>query len=62
MPLLLELLEHPRFVAGDVDTRFLDDEGDALRGRLEAEPPPDVLAVAAAARAGDGASSFIQAW
>jgi acetyl-CoA carboxylase biotin carboxylase subunit len=60
VPLLLLLLDHPRFVDGDVDTQFLDNEGDALRARLDTEPPADVLAVAAAARAGDGASSFIR--
>ena len=34
IPLLIELLEHPRFVAGDMDTGFLDAEGDAIRARL----------------------------
>ena len=34
IPLLVELLEHPRFVAGNVDTGFLDVEGDAIRARL----------------------------
>jgi len=46
IPLLLELLEHPRFIAGDVDTQFLDQEGDAIRARLVTDPPPEVLAVA----------------
>jgi acetyl-CoA carboxylase biotin carboxylase subunit len=48
--LLIELLEHPRFVAGSIDTGFLDEEGDAIRARLSVEPPAIVEAVAAAAR------------
>ena len=47
-PLLLALLNHPRFIAGEVDTQFLDAEGDALRSRLAVEPTPEALAVAAA--------------
>jgi acetyl-CoA carboxylase biotin carboxylase subunit len=47
--LLIQLLEHPRFVSGDVDTRFLDSEMDAMRARLTPEPSAAVLAVAAAA-------------
>ncbi|HYS26033.1 MAG TPA: biotin carboxylase N-terminal domain-containing protein [Vicinamibacterales bacterium] len=43
---LIELLEHPRFVAGDIDTRFLDVEGDALRGRSAAGIPDEVREVA----------------
>jgi acetyl-CoA carboxylase biotin carboxylase subunit len=49
--LLIELLEHPRFIAGTIDTRFLDVEGDAIRARLCGEEPAAVRAVAAAARA-----------
>jgi acetyl/propionyl-CoA carboxylase alpha subunit len=45
--LLLELLNHPRFIAGAIDTGFLDAEADSLRIRLLAEAPPDALAVAA---------------
>jgi acetyl-CoA/propionyl-CoA carboxylase biotin carboxyl carrier protein len=45
--LLLELLEHPRFIAGAIDTAFLDAEADTLRARLATEPPADVAAVAA---------------
>jgi acetyl/propionyl-CoA carboxylase alpha subunit len=49
---LIELLEHPRFVAGDIDTRFLDVEGAAIRARVaDTTIPPEVLEVAAAARA-----------
>jgi 3-methylcrotonyl-CoA carboxylase alpha subunit len=50
IPLLIELLEHPRFISGELDTHFLDTEGDAIRARLATEPPAEVLAVAAAAR------------
>jgi acetyl-CoA carboxylase biotin carboxylase subunit len=47
-PLLLELLSHPRFVAGAIDTQFLDSEGPGLHSRLGSEPPAEALAVAAA--------------
>jgi acetyl-CoA carboxylase biotin carboxylase subunit len=43
---LIALLEHPRYVAGDLDTRFLDEEGDELRAALPVETPSDVLALA----------------
>ncbi|HKH72192.1 MAG TPA: biotin carboxylase N-terminal domain-containing protein [Vicinamibacterales bacterium] len=49
--LLVELLEHPRFIAGSIDTGFLEEEGDAIRAGLSAETPPVVEAVADAARA-----------
>jgi 3-methylcrotonyl-CoA carboxylase alpha subunit len=48
---LIALLEHPRFIAGSLDTGFLDAEGGAIRARLREAPPPIVEAVAAAARA-----------
>ncbi|HKE88208.1 MAG TPA: biotin carboxylase N-terminal domain-containing protein [Vicinamibacterales bacterium] len=51
IPMLVELLQHPRFVDGALDTRFLDVEGASLAARLSTGPTPDVLAVAAAARA-----------
>ncbi len=51
IPLLGALLEHPRFVAGDVDTWFVDEEIEALRARLTEAPTPEVLRVAEAARA-----------
>jgi acetyl/propionyl-CoA carboxylase alpha subunit len=54
IPLLAGLLEHPRFISGSVDTGFLDTESDTVRAHLSSTPPPEVLAVAAAARA-DGA-------
>jgi acetyl/propionyl-CoA carboxylase alpha subunit len=51
LALLIALLEHPRFVAGALDTGFLDAEGDAIRARLRDEAPPVVQELAAAARA-----------
>jgi acetyl/propionyl-CoA carboxylase alpha subunit len=60
IPLLIELLEHPRFIAGDVDTGFLDTEGDAIRARLSAPPPAEVAAVAGYIRAGQTTSGFIR--
>ncbi len=48
---LIELLEHPRFAKGDIDTRFLDVEGAALRARVrDAVIPAEVREVAAVAR------------
>jgi acetyl-CoA carboxylase biotin carboxylase subunit len=55
--LLIELLEHPRFVSGSIDTRFLDAEGDAIRARLVGEPPSLVSEIAAAARTADPRSA-----
>jgi len=57
IPMLIELLEHPRFVAGTLDTRLMDTEGSALAGKLAGEPPPEVQAVAVAARSTDGQNS-----
>ena len=51
IPLLIALLEHPRFVAGDIDTAFLDAEGDAIRSGLSSTPSPEALTIAAFARA-----------
>src|SRR5688572_14527420 len=36
--LLIELLEHPRFISGDLDTQFLDSAGAAIREALRVEP------------------------
>ena len=48
IPYLLAVLEHPRFVAGDVDTGFLAGEHDALIGGLaKAGLPVSALAAAA---------------
>jgi acetyl/propionyl-CoA carboxylase alpha subunit len=49
IPLLLDILDHPRFISGDVDTGFLDAEAARLPSRSAVEVPPDVAAVAAAA-------------
>ena len=46
--LLIEILDHPRFISGDIDTRFLEAEGNDLRARLTADPTAEVQAVAAA--------------
>ena len=51
IPMLLALLEHPRFVAGDVHTSFLDAEGETIRASLSTEPSAEVLLVAQAALA-----------
>jgi acetyl/propionyl-CoA carboxylase alpha subunit len=44
IPFLLRVLDHPRFVAGDVDTGFLDGEGSALGKAADMEMPPFVRA------------------
>src|SRR6185503_5858197 len=49
--LLIELLAHPRFVAGDIDTRFLDVEGEAIRRAIAPPIPPEALDVATAVNA-----------
>jgi acetyl-CoA carboxylase biotin carboxylase subunit len=46
---LLAVLEHPRFVSGDLDTHFLDSESDTLRASLDGDATPAALAVAQAA-------------
>jgi acetyl/propionyl-CoA carboxylase alpha subunit len=43
---LNEVLQHPRFVAGDFDTHFLDREHGALVASLSEEPPAIVRALA----------------
>jgi 3-methylcrotonyl-CoA carboxylase alpha subunit len=45
IPFLLRVLDHPRLVAGDVDTGFLDGEGAGLAAAPELELPPFVRAV-----------------
>jgi 3-methylcrotonyl-CoA carboxylase alpha subunit len=52
--MLLALLEHPRFISGDLDTGFLDAEGDSLRAALGTEIPAAAVAVAQAS--GNGAA------
>ena len=46
LELLIGLLEHPRFVRGEIDTRFVESERDAILSAQNAEPPDDVLALA----------------
>ena len=48
--LLLAILEHPRFVTGDLDTGFLEQEGAALRNGIDREPPEAAVLVARAAQ------------
>jgi 3-methylcrotonyl-CoA carboxylase alpha subunit len=48
IPFLLRILEHPRFLAADVDTGFLDNEGSSLADPISREPPAFVLAAMAA--------------
>ena len=38
IPLLIALLEHPRFISGDLDTHFIDHERAALLERMTSEP------------------------
>jgi acetyl-CoA carboxylase biotin carboxylase subunit len=57
IPFLLTVLQHPRFVSGDIDTRFLDAEGDALRATMQSEDFP-LAALAAAVAHQDSASSI----
>lgn len=54
IPFLLAILQHPRFAAGDFDTRFLDLEAPALRELLHSDPLP-LAGLAAAAVHHDGA-------
>ncbi len=49
IPFLLRILEHPRFLFGDIDTAFLDNEGSSLADADPVQPPAFVLAVMAAA-------------
>ena len=46
---VLEILRHPRFVAGELDTHFLEVEHDRLIASLSSEPPPVVADLAALA-------------
>lgn len=50
IPFLIALLEHPRVINGNLDTRLVDSERDALTADLAGGPPPEALAVAAAAQ------------
>jgi len=48
---LIALLEHPRVVAGDLDTGLIDAERGALLAGLAGNPPPEAVAVAELAEA-----------
>ena len=48
IPFLLRILQHPRFLAGEVDTGFLDGEGAMLAHNDSPEPEPYVRAAIAA--------------
>jgi acetyl/propionyl-CoA carboxylase alpha subunit len=48
VPFLIALLEHPRFVSGDIDTGFVDAERAALLRALPSGPSAEALAVSAA--------------
>ncbi|MEQ1757401.1 MAG: biotin carboxylase N-terminal domain-containing protein [Vicinamibacterales bacterium] len=50
VPFLISLLNHPRFVSADVDTRWLDSDGEALRAAEAREPDDLVRSIAAASR------------
>jgi 3-methylcrotonyl-CoA carboxylase alpha subunit len=43
---LIALLEHPRFISGDIDTGLVDHERGALVAASTSEPPPEAVAVA----------------
>jgi 3-methylcrotonyl-CoA carboxylase alpha subunit len=45
VPFLIALLEHPAFVSGDIDTHFLEREGEALRSSLAGELPAEAEAI-----------------
>jgi acetyl-CoA/propionyl-CoA carboxylase biotin carboxyl carrier protein len=45
---LLRILGHPRFTAGTIDTRFLDEEGASLAEPGDGEPPDEVRTAIAA--------------
>jgi acetyl/propionyl-CoA carboxylase alpha subunit len=64
VPFLIALLQHPRFRAGEIDTSFLNAEGDALRAQLRRELPEAALAAAAAhvETAGVATDALSPAW
>jgi acetyl-CoA carboxylase biotin carboxylase subunit len=64
---LIEILEHPRFVSGDIDTRFLDTEGKELRARSAPDVPAEAMEVASllhsrATRSGDVGADRSDPW
>jgi len=54
---LIDILEHPRFVSGDIDTRFLETEGKELRTRSAGSPPAEALEIASLLRSQSGGLS-----
>ncbi len=48
IPFLINILEHERFVAGEIDTGWLDRDADSLRPR-DTDPIPDTIAAVASA-------------
>jgi acetyl-CoA/propionyl-CoA carboxylase biotin carboxyl carrier protein len=52
VPFLVALLEHTRFISGDVDTGMVDTERDTVLAALPDEPSPEAMAVAAAVEGG----------
>src|SRR3954469_14797492 len=48
VPFLINILEHARFQAGDIDTGFLDREGGNVRPQPQGDIPPDVEGLTAA--------------
>jgi acetyl-CoA carboxylase biotin carboxylase subunit len=60
IPLLIALLEHPRFVAGQVDTAFLDREGDSVRAQLGSGLPTAALAAVAVHRVARPARGIVR--
>lgn len=58
-PYLREVLQHQRFVAGDLDTHFLDSEHDALTVALATEPPDVVRELATLADSASTAGAHV---
>jgi propionyl-CoA carboxylase alpha chain len=50
LAMLIEILEHPRFIAGDLDTGFLHAEHERLVAPLRAPAPPEIARIAEAVR------------
>jgi acetyl/propionyl-CoA carboxylase alpha subunit len=61
VPLLIALLEHPRFVSGEFDTHFLDREGGPLRAAVAMEPPEQIAAIGALLPAKAGSHRSLEA-
>ena len=55
---LMALLEHPRFVCGDIDTQFVEAEREALMAGLPADVPAQARAVAMAVAPDGGATPW----